>query len=188
MSKRLVRLRARYGANPLHLLVSIGCFALAGFAALRTVSESDWPLMLVWFAAAVIGHDFVLYPLYAVADRSLAAALHAVRRGGRKQRLCPSALNYLRVPALGSGLLLLLFFPGIVRQGADSYLAATGQTQQPFLERWLLITGVLFATSAVAYAARLVFSAHQSDPAGIAAQTDEAQNVSHAATEPPDVS
>ena len=41
----------------------------------------------------------------------------------------PSARNYLRIPALGSGLTLLVFLPGIVEQGASTYLAATGQTQ-----------------------------------------------------------
>jgi hypothetical protein len=65
-------------------------------------------------------------------------------------------LNHLRVPALASGLTLLVFLPGILEQGAPTYLAATGQTQAPFLGRWLLLTAALFAASAVAYAIRVL--------------------------------
>jgi hypothetical protein len=67
------------------------------------------------------------------------------------------------VPALASGLTLLLFLPGIIEQGADAYLAATGLTQEPFLERWLLLTAVFFAVSAVAYAMRLALSRKTGD-------------------------
>ncbi len=64
-------------------------------------------------------------------------------------------LNYIRVPALGAGLTLLVFLPGIIEQGAPTYLAATGQTQELFLGRWLLLTAAMFAISAVVYAIRL---------------------------------
>ncbi|MGI9155440.1 MAG: hypothetical protein ACR2FG_02195, partial [Marmoricola sp.] len=37
-------------------------------------------------------------------------------------------------------------------QGAASYHRATGQTQAPFLGRWLLLTAVIFAVSALTYA------------------------------------
>ena len=66
-----------------------------------------------------------------------------------------SLLNHVRIPALASGLLFLLFFPGILQQGASSYQAATGQTQDPFLERWLVLTVAAFLLSALVYAARL---------------------------------
>ena len=68
-----------------------------------------------------------------------------------------SPRNYLRTPALGSGLSLLMF-PGIIKQCAATYLAATGQTQQPFLGRWLLLTAVMFIASALLYAFRLVLT------------------------------
>ncbi|MGI8721185.1 MAG: hypothetical protein ACR2JG_03050 [Geodermatophilaceae bacterium] len=64
-------------------------------------------------------------------------------------------VNYVRVPVLASGLLFLLFFPGITGQGASSYLAATGQTQEPFLTRWLLLTALGFGVSAITYALRV---------------------------------
>lgn len=68
------RLLLWYGANPLHLLALLGCFALAGYAAARLVSSR--PLAVaVWFAGAVAGHDLLLMPLYSLADRSAMAAI-----------------------------------------------------------------------------------------------------------------
>ncbi|HEY0538783.1 MAG TPA: hypothetical protein VGD53_10440 [Actinoallomurus sp.] len=143
-----------YGANPLHLLALIGCFALAGYAASQTLANPAWPVMLAWFAGAVIGHDLVAFPLYALADRSLTRALPKLwPRRGATPPLVP-AVNHIRVPALGAGLLFLLFFPGIIRQGRQTYMAATGHSQQPYLGRWLVLVAVMFAVSAVVYAAR----------------------------------
>ena len=144
-----------YGANPLHLLALIGCFAVAGYAALQTLSNARWPVMLAWFIGAIIGHDLVAFPLYALADRSLTRAVRGLwPRRAATPPLVP-AVNHVRVPALGGGLLFLLFFPGIIRQGAQTYMAATGRTQQPYLGRWLLLVAAMFAVSAVIYAARL---------------------------------
>lgn len=153
------RIRHFYGASPLHLLALVACFAIAGYAALRTLETSDWPLILLWFLAALVGHDLVLFPLYALADRSLATAANAVRGRIPPTANVSSPLNYLRTPALGAGLTFLIFFPGIIRQGKATYLAATGQTQQPYLGRWLLLVAVMFAVSAVAYAGRLAIDA-----------------------------
>ncbi|WP_063628931.1 hypothetical protein [Amycolatopsis taiwanensis] len=148
----IARIRSFYGQRPLHLLVLLGCFALAGYAALHAATDPAWPIMLAWFLAAVIGHDLVLFPLYALADRSLAALTRRLpaRRAATRTPLV-SPLNYLRVPALGVGLTFLLFLPGIIEQGAPTYLAATGQTQQPYLARWLLLSAAMFGVSAVAY-------------------------------------
>jgi len=153
----MARFTSLYGANPAHLLTMVAGFALAGYT-LATFGVNElwnqgtwWQSIAVWFVAAVVAHDFVLFPLYALADRALAAR----RRPARKSQ-SPEvpARNYIRVPALAAGLTLLLFLPGIIEQGAPVYQAATGQTQQPFLGRWLLLTAVLFGISAVAYAAR----------------------------------
>jgi hypothetical protein len=105
----------------------------------------------VWFAAAIIAHDLVLYPIYALADRLLVATRRDPRPGSRVP-----VLNYIRVPALGAGLTLLVFLPGIIEQGAPTYRAATGLTQEVFLGRWLLLTAAMFAISAALYAVRLV--------------------------------
>jgi len=138
----ILRWKAFYGAHPLHLLVLLGCLALAGYAALGVLVDSAWPRILLWFLAAIVAHDLVVFPLYAAADR----ALTRVRPG--------PGVNYLRVPLLGVALTFLLFFPGIVRQGAISYQVATGLTQQPFLARWLLLCAAMFGASLLVYLVR----------------------------------
>lgn len=152
----LARVRGFYGEHPLHLLVLAACFALAGVAATHVVTDRLWPLMLIWFLAAVVAHDFVLFPVYALVDISATSVLGALRRHRRHGG--PSrvpVLNYLRIPTLGAALTFVLFLPGIIQQGAVTYHAATGQTQAPYLARWLLLIAVMYAVSAVVYAIRL---------------------------------
>jgi hypothetical protein len=149
-----------YGSHPLHLLTMAAGFALFGYVLVTAKPitlwnpHSWWQSIAVWFAAAVVAHDLLLFPIYALADRII-----WTRRGRRlDHRPRPSARNYLRIPALGSGLTLLVFLPGIIEQGASTYLAATGQTQQPFFGRWLLLTAAMFGASAVAYLVRATFA------------------------------
>lgn len=148
------RIRRAYGANPLHLLALLATFALSGYVVTRLVDQPQVIRMLIWFAGAVIGHDLILFPLYALADRSLQAGL---RRLWPRSDAAPavSPLNYIRAPALGTGLLFLVFFPGILRLDRSAYTAATGQDQQPYLGRWLLLTAAMFAVSAACYALAL---------------------------------
>jgi hypothetical protein len=152
-----------YGSRPLHLLTMLSGFALLGYIlatfkpATLWNSGTWWQSIAVWLAAAVIAHDLLLFPLYALADRALFARI------GRAAADLPniSARNHIRVPALGAGLTLLVFLPGIIQQGAPAYQAATGQTQQPFLGRWLLLTAAMFAVSAICYAARLAVARYR---------------------------
>jgi hypothetical protein len=154
MPNPLARAARAYGANPLHLLALLASFAVTSYAAAHLVHQPILVRVLIWFLGAVIGHDLILFPLYALADRSLSQVLRALwPREGTAARVFP--LNYIRVPTLGSGLLLLVFLPGIIEQGQGTYHAATGQTQQPYLDRWLLLTATMFALSAVVYAFRL---------------------------------
>ena len=159
MHSAFARFRAVYGSHPLHLLTLIAGFALFGYV-LATIKPATlwnpntwWQSIIVWFAAAIIAHDLVLFPFYALVDRILLTGSR-IRRP-RSETSVP-VLNYIRVPALGAGLTLLIFLPGIIEQGAPAYGAATGQTQEPFLGRWLLLTAAMFAASAVLYAIRLV--------------------------------
>ena len=168
MRTLFTRFTAFYGSNPLHLLGTIAAWALAGYVVTLLGPHALWNTKVwwqsiaVWFLAAIVAHDLVLFPLYALADRSATSALAAVR--GRTKGPPPrvSPLNYVRLPTLAAGLSLLLFFPGIIQQGQSSYVAATGQNQQPFFGRWLLIVGALYGLSALAYAARLAVSGHRS--------------------------
>jgi hypothetical protein len=153
-----------YGSGPLHLLTMLSGFALLGYVlatfkpATLWNSGTWWQSIAVWLGAAVIAHDLLLFPLYALADRALFARIGR----GAPDRPNISARNHIRVPALGAGLTLLIFLPGIIEQGAPTYQAATGQTQQPFLGRWLLLTAAMFAVSALSYATRLAVARRRS--------------------------
>jgi hypothetical protein len=63
-------------------------------------------------------------------------------------------INYVRVPAALSGLLLLVWFPLILRLQSP-YHASTTLSADPYLWHWLAVTGALFLLSAVAFAVRL---------------------------------
>ncbi|MEV0808389.1 hypothetical protein [Micromonospora sp. NPDC050200] len=138
--------RRGYGAAPWHLLLLLGCFAVTGWIVLRLSGEPAAVRMLLWFLGAVIAHDLVLFPVYALADRTL--------RAGAGRRGTPSALNHVRLPALAAGLLLLVYLPSILGLGDGTYTAATGLTPRPLLARWLAVSGGLFAVSAALYALR----------------------------------
>ncbi|SDK41351.1 hypothetical protein SAMN04487820_107275 [Actinopolyspora mzabensis] len=140
-----------YGAGPHQLLLVLGAFALTAYVVVLLGPDSGLTRMVVWFLAAVVLHDLLLFPVYAGADRLL-------RAGARRGRTVVGWINHVRMPVLGSALLLLVFLPGIIRQGEFTYYAATGQTQQPFLGRWLLLTAGMFALSASWYLVRVVRS------------------------------
>ncbi|MFV2095006.1 hypothetical protein ACFHWS_06435 [Micromonospora sp. LOL_013] len=160
------RLRAGYGAPWWHLLLLVGCLAVAGWVVLRLAGEATAVRMLIWFVAAVIVHDLVMFPVYAAADRALLTATRSaaatrsataaqadVGNGSRPARL--SVANHVRVPALGAALLFVVYLPGILRLGGGTFTAATGLTQQPYLTRWLLASVAMFAVSGLWLAVRL---------------------------------
>ncbi len=133
------RFRRWYGEGPYQLLLLLASFALAGYAGVRLL-DGDWPMITVWFVGAALVHDLVLVPLYALADR----ALRAVAGGaGRRRR---PWVNFVRVPAFLSGLLLLVWFPLITGQ-VERYEPVTGLSADVFLARWLLVSAALFAGS-----------------------------------------
>ncbi|MCW2912772.1 MAG: hypothetical protein JWN52_840 [Actinomycetia bacterium] len=150
---------SRYGADPLQLLALLACFALAGYAAGRVVAAGIWEGFVVWFVGAALIHDLLLFPLYAIADvvaqRLPWHRLPWHRRRSPAAAQWPPWINYLRVPIGLSGMLLLVWFPLILRRSQDRYEASTALSTSPYLGRWLLVTGVLFAGSALAYALRL---------------------------------
>ncbi len=45
-----------------------------------------WQSILVWVLGAIIAHDLLLFPLYALADRSLSAGLRAVGQNRHTER------------------------------------------------------------------------------------------------------
>ena len=131
--------------SPLQILLLACSFALAAYAGVRLLAD-DWFEVALWIVGAALLHDLVLLPLYAVADRAVTRGLAGV--GRREWTL------YVRVPAALSGLLLLMWFPLISGQVADSYASKTGLSGDGFMARWLLITAVLFGGSAALLALR----------------------------------
>ena len=60
-------------------------------------------------------------------------------------------LAYLYVPACLSALLLLAFFPLILRLNAGGFEGATGRGEGAYLYRWLAVSGALFMLSGLLY-------------------------------------
>jgi len=146
------RFRYEYGAEPLHLIATAGSLLLGGYGLLRLTEIPGGAQVLIWIVAAALLHDLVALPFYSlllrIADRAAGAAI-----SGRAARLM--ALNAVRIPAALSALLLLVYFPLILRVDPEGYESATGLTVDPYLSRWLLISAALFLVSGVVYALRL---------------------------------
>jgi uncharacterized membrane protein len=147
------RLRQVYGAGPLHLLAILAAFAVAGYALERALERTSNPdRILLWLGGSIVAHDLILFPLYALAGVLLAAAL--LRRAPRS-RLRVAALNHVRVPALLSGLLLLVWYPLVAGPADRGFTRLTGLSKDVYFGRWLLLSAALFAGSAVVFALRL---------------------------------
>ncbi|MBO1416102.1 hypothetical protein J0670_16015 [Streptomyces sp. FH025] len=133
----------------MHLLVLLASFALAGYAVERLVSDRALAVV-IWFVGAALAHDLILLPLYSLADLSAQSVL----RHRHERARAVNWINYVRVPALLSGLLLLVWFP-LVLDLSEPYPGATGLSETVYLGRWLAISGVLFAAAAVCLAVKL---------------------------------
>lgn len=138
-------LRRRYGAHPAHALVLALSFVPAGLALGQLLSERPREVA-TWLAGGAALHDGLLLPAYVALDAGAVALWR--RRPGRV-----AWLNFLRVPAAVSGMLLLIFSPMILGKAA-SFEQRTGRSTDAYAGRWLLVTAVLFAGSGLAYLAR----------------------------------
>jgi len=125
-------LRGIYGAGPLHLLALGASLVVITAAILRWFDPGeDTANITLWFAGALLAHDFVLLPLYSLLDR-------IARRARRRPHHPPGAVAYVRVPAILSLLLLFVALPSIAGLGQGSFHAATGHYHHGYLTRWLL--------------------------------------------------
>jgi hypothetical protein len=136
-------LRSRYGGGPLHLLAAIASFAIVAYAFLQIFDRPGPLSFVIWFGGAIIAHDLIAFPLYSLLGLIAGRATREPR---------PGAINYVRVPALLSGFAFIVWFPFILGLSDDAYEAASGLSADPFLGRWLLLTGALFAGSGIVYA------------------------------------
>lgn len=134
-----------YGAQPWNLLALLACFVLSAYAVSRLFGDSTALVRItVWFIGAAVVWDFVLGPLVAGADRAL-RPLHRRRVRG------VAALNFVRLPLLLSGLLLLVWTPLIFRRSEAVYEAKSGLPVEVFLGRWAAVTVALVLASMAAY-------------------------------------
>jgi hypothetical protein len=134
------------------LLTLLASFVVASYAGVRLLAGNPTGTG-AWFVGSAVVHDLVLFPLYAGLDAALVLLLR--RRPGWATVAGVRWLTYLRVPAVISGLLLLVWSPLILRVSEAAYHAVSGLSAQPFLSRWLAVTAVLFAISAAALVVRV---------------------------------
>lgn len=153
MRSALQQFRRFYGASPLHLLSMLACFTLLAYVFALTRDDSTAPRMAIWFLGVVLVHDLVLLPSYTAVDRAFGWILRKLPKGSSERRTLP-IVNYVRIPTLAAGLLLLIFLPGISKQRPQIVISATGLNQDPYLGRWLVLTAAFFFSSAVLYAVR----------------------------------
>ena len=138
--------RRLYGEHPAHLVVLVLSFVPVTLALGQLLDER--PVAVAkWFAGGAVLHDGLLLPLYVLLDASILTLWR--RRPGRV-----AWLNFVRIPLAVSGMLLLMFSPLILRQ-AESFEYKTGRSYDDFVGRWLLVTAILAAVSALWYLARL---------------------------------
>ena len=121
--------------------------------------------LLVWFGAAVIGHDLIAFPLYTGLDRLLIRAIAGSPRptpqrpslagGGRRSTTSASRCCSAR-------LLLLMWYPLIFKRSDGVYFAASGQHQSRYLGNCLLAVALLFGGSLLIFLLRLARAAGRS--------------------------
>ncbi|WP_420717012.1 MULTISPECIES: hypothetical protein [unclassified Streptomyces] len=129
----------------MHLLLTLACFALALYAGIRLL-KGDTIGVAIWFVGAALVHDLLLLPAYSLTDRAAQRLFRGrTAEPGTGPRL---SVNYLRVPLFIAGVLFLVWWPLILRQGGH-YTAYTALSADGFLARWLLITAALFIASAI---------------------------------------
>ncbi len=141
-----------YGRDaPAHLPAMLVTYAIAAYAVWAIFQGGKPWTVLLWLAGAIVAHDFVFLPLYTALYRL------AGRAGGaepqRRRRVI--ALQHVAVPAMVSFLLFLAALPLILELSERAYRPTTGMTQEPYLERWLVVTAALFVVSGIAFAIRV---------------------------------
>jgi hypothetical protein len=132
------------------LLVHAAVFAVAGYALSQILRGGSAVNFIAWFVGAVLLHDLVILPLYSALDRT------ARQRRRSRPEWRVRLTNHVRVPAVISGILLLVYFPPIVGLTDRNYLAASGHHPTGYGRNWLLITVALFIGSGLVYAVRMI--------------------------------
>jgi hypothetical protein len=144
-------LRHRYGAGPLHLIATLASLGFAGWALYAYLEPRTTDVrFLLWFAGAIVAHDLVAWPLYTALNN---LAFDARRRRGPGETFV-AGIAYVRVPAVLSAIVFLVWLPLILGKSERVYEQVAGKVPGGFLARWLLLTGLLFLGSGLLYAWR----------------------------------
>ena len=125
----------------MRVLAHLILLPIAGWALITVLDFRAADDVVVWLIAAVILHDLILLPAYSGLDR---LARFAAR----------DAINYIRVPAGLSLLMLLVFWSTIRGKGDGAFHYVSGLHYDGYAQRWLLVTAGLFAVSGALYLAR----------------------------------
>jgi fumarate reductase subunit D len=137
----MTALHRLYGANPLQLLAYLALLPLCAWALLEMLGARAADNIALWLVASVVVIDLVVLPLYSAADR--------VARG-----VAGRAVNYVRVPAALSLLMLVVFWGTIGERGEGAYRSVSGLEYEGYATRWLLVSAALFAGSGLIYLLR----------------------------------
>jgi hypothetical protein len=125
----------------MRLLAYLTLLPLCAWALLEILGGRSAERITLWLVACVIVHDLVVFPLYSGVDRGL-------------RRVAGGAINYVRIPAALSLLMLVVFWGTISGAGERAYRATSGQTFDGYATRWLLVSAALFGGSALLYLLR----------------------------------
>jgi hypothetical protein len=160
------RLRRVHDGEPLHLLAIVVSFAIvaAGVAGWFQAG-SDPRGIILWVLGSALAFEWILLPLAWLLDR-VALGPRTLRPLPAGPTRVPANRAYVRVPALLSVLLLIVFAPLIFRADTPTFAATTGMAPPDYLARWLLATAAMFVASAVAYALSLRRARLHGRPAG----------------------
>jgi hypothetical protein len=162
------------------LLLLVLAAVVAGWAVLQWLHAPTPVRLLVWFGAAVIGHDLIAFPIYTTLDRLLvkviagASASDAAVTISRWRR---AAINHIRFPVLLSALLLLMWYPLIFKRSDGVYFAASGQHQSRYLGNYLLAVALLFGGSLLIFLLRLGLAARRSRTGSSPARTSPPETI-----------
>lgn len=142
-----------WGAGPWHLIGHVLLIAVAAYALSVMFEEKFAPRpwnLLLWLLGGAILHDLVLLPAYSAVNLVVGRLL------GRDHERAVPIVNYLRVPAVLSGVLLITFSPRILDGQPQNFERALGHAPPDYFGRWLAVTAALVVVSALLYAVRRV--------------------------------
>ena len=133
-------MRRAYGASPAHLAGHVALLALTAYVLAQLMDARALANILLWFVGAALVHDFLLAPGYLAIDRALVRA--------------PRLVNFVRIPLVISGLLLLVWFPLILALSSEGYEPVAGIGVEGYAQRWLGVSAACFVISGLAFTGR----------------------------------